>query len=160
MSKADKLRAERTELLLKLQRERADEAACRAEIERQIRNLKAQQAKKQDHLDACAKQTDRTLAELDRKISVIVTAEKVDALRAVTTELDRDGHNPERLRRIELLTAELANAGRFALRTHEHRQMAFRRMRRDPSVSFHGPGFQSWSALVEACVRPGQEQAA
>jgi hypothetical protein len=160
MSQADKLRNERAELLTRLQRERADEAACRIEIDRQIKNLQAQQAKKQDHLDACAKQTDRTLAELDRKITAIVTAEKVDALRVVAAELDQHGHNPERLHRLERLTAELAYAGRFALKSHEHRMMAFKRMRRDPTVSFHGPGYASWSALVDTNLRPGQEQAA
>jgi hypothetical protein len=159
-SKADKLRDERAALLAKLKRERDDEAACRAEIDRQIKTLQDQQAKKQGHLDGCAKQTDRTLAELDRKITAVVTAEKVDALRVVAAELDEHGHNPERLHRLERLTAELAYVGRFALKSHEHRMMAFKRMRRDPTVSFHGPGYSSWSALVDTNLRPGQEQAA
>jgi len=48
---------------------------------------------------------------------------------------------------------------RFALKSYEARSMLFKRMRRDPSVVFHGAPFQNWQALVEANIRSPQEAA-
>jgi hypothetical protein len=156
MSKADKLRKQRADLIIKLQRERNDEVATRAEIQRQIDELEERRAKKKRNLDALAAENNKTLAELDRKIAVIAAAEKVDQLRAAAAELDSDGHSPERLARFERLCTELAapTVNHFAPRSHEARQMAFRRMKRDVEVAMFRPPYQTWSELVEVNIRP------
>jgi len=156
-----KLRKERAELIAKLQRERADEVGTRAEIQKQIDKLEEQRAKKKQNLEQLAAASNKLLAELDRKIDAIVAAEKVDQLRAAAVELDLDGHSPERLAKFERLCTELAAplVNRFALKSYEARSMLFKRMRRDPSVVFHGATFQNWQALVEANIRSPQEAA-
>ena len=161
MSKGSELRNERAELLVKLQRERADEVGTRTEIQRQIDELEKRRAKKKRDLEQLAAESNKLLAELDRKITAAVAEERIEQLRIAARDLDEHGHSPERLARFERLCTELAGplVNRFALRSYEARSMLFKRMRRDPSVAFHGAPFPNWLALVEANIRTPQEAA-
>jgi hypothetical protein len=80
---------------------------------------------------------------------------KVEALRTVAAALDQNGDSPERMKLFETLCAELAGplVGRFSLRSHEHRQNVFGRMRRLPDKAMFGQPYASWSELVERCLR-------
>jgi hypothetical protein len=162
MSKADKLREQRAELLAKLQRERADEAGCRVEVQRQIDELQRRTEKKKRNLDALARESNETVARLDKQIAVMEADEKIAQLRVAAHDLDVHGHSPERLRIFERLCTELAapTVNRFALKNYEARSLAFRRMKREGDAVVYRPPYRTWSELVEVNVRPGQEQAA
>jgi hypothetical protein len=124
--------------------------------------MQAELALAQRELEQKGRAIDSDIAHLDEQIRVAEATQNIEQLRAAAHDLDQHGDSPERLRVFERLCTELSAplVNRFALRSYEARSMLFKRMRRDPSVSFHRAPYASWSELVEVNVRPGQQEAA
>jgi hypothetical protein len=127
MKKLEDLREQRAELLAKLKRERDDELGCRAEIERQIKELEARRAKKMAELDGLAKEADKTLIELDRKIRHEEAEQHVAEFFDVAAALD-ERETPERLARWKHLIAVLRSCKRLG-QSHEAAMMTTDRLR-------------------------------
>jgi hypothetical protein len=162
MNKADKLRKQRAEYLDKRREQRDQHMAARKAVEDKIAAMQAELAAEQSELEKKGRAIDLDIAHLDVMIRDAEAVQKIEELKVAARELDIDGHSPERLRIFERLCCELSAplVGRFSLRSYEARQMVFRRMKRDAEVAMFGPPYPTWSALVQACIRPGQQEAA
>jgi hypothetical protein len=161
-SKAEALRKQRAAMLADRKAQRDAFIKSREAAEDKFAKAKAALDKAQAHLDDRCRRIDADVAHLDKQIAASEAVEKIEQLRTAAAALDRDGHSPERLRVFERLCTELAAplVGRFMLRTHEHRQNVFRRMKREADVTQFRPPYPTWSALVDACVRAPPEHAA
>jgi hypothetical protein len=145
MSKVDKLRNERAELIAKLKRERDDELACHAEVQRQINDLEARRAKKKADLITLAVESEKTLAELDRKIARAAAEEKKQQLLEVARQID-EAETPEKWMRFDKLCCEIPNK-----QSYELRSMNRRRMKSDKDVAALGrpyPNVHAWAAAM------------
>jgi hypothetical protein len=145
-TKADKLRDERDAVITKLKRERDDELGTRAEIERGIKELQSRLAKKQASLDALAAESNKTVAELDRKIAAAVAEEKEQQLHEVARSIDADGETPAKWAAFDRLCAEIPNKQSYQLRC-----MNRQRMMGDKEYVAFGrpyPSVEAWAAAM------------